>query len=138
MDRVWWDHYMEEVKQTFTGSLYSHGHRPDVKRVNGVYFKSSNQNSGAGAVVLAAEWGAKEIILLGYDCQFSGGKRHWHGDHPAKNRHGKGMGNAGSMNKWPEQFRKALPYLRGAKVINASRETALKVFPRMPLEDVLT
>lgn len=138
MDKVWWDHYMEEVKQTFQGELYSHGDRSGVKRARGVYFKSSNQNSGAGAVVMAAEAGAKEIILLGYDCQFANGKRHWHGDHPKRNRHGKPMGNAGSLSKWPEQFRKAVLHLRGARVINASRDTALKVFPRVPLEDALT
>lgn len=137
MDKVWWSHYLEEIERDFAGMRCSHGVRSGVQRVRGGYFREGSQNSGAGAIALAAEWGAKRIILLGYDCQKTGGKAHWHGDHPAKNRKGERMGNAGSIGKWPEQFRRLRQHLRGATVINASRETALSVFPRMPLEEAL-
>ena len=77
-------------------------------------------------------FGARRIYLLGYDCQHTGGQRHWHGDHP------KGMGNAGTVAKWPRQFRELVRFVPGAQIINCSRETALTVFPRAPLESVLT
>lgn len=89
-------------------------------------------NSGAGAISLAAHAGAARVLLLGYDCQRSEGRTHWHGDHP------QGLGNAGSLHKWPAQFanlRRAIP---AVEVFNCSRATALTVFPLAELEDMLT
>ena len=88
-------------------------------------------NSGAGAIAMAAKAGATRVILLGYDCQRTGGKAHWHGDHPPM------LGNAGSMPKWPDQFKRLAASIEGVEVINCSRETALRAFVRMPLEDAL-
>ncbi|MCI2243294.1 hypothetical protein L3067_01545 [Xanthomonas sp. PPL568] len=88
-------------------------------------------NSGAGAVALAARWGAAKIVLLGYDCKKSGGKVHWHEDHP------RGLGNAAALPGWPSDFKRLLPMLSGIHVVNATRETALDMFPRMTLEEVL-
>lgn len=88
-------------------------------------------NSGAGAIALAAKAGATRVVLLGYDCQVTDGKVHHHGDHPA------GLGNAGSMPKWPDQFKRLAATLAGVEVVNCSRQTALRVFPRMALEDAL-
>lgn len=69
--------------------------------------------------------------MLGYDCQRTGGKVHWHGDHP------KGLGNAGSMPKWPQQFAKLKAAMAGVEIINCSRETALTCFTRGDLETCL-
>jgi hypothetical protein len=71
--------------------------------------------------------------LLGLDCQYTGGKRHWHGDHPP------GLGNAKSLKKWPTGFKRLASHCKGqgVEVINASRETALDCFERQPLEAVL-
>lgn len=80
---------------------------------------------------MAAKAGASRVILLGYDCQFTGGMAHHHGDHPP------GLGNAGSLPKWPEQFKRLAASLDGVEVINCTRETALRFFPRMALEDAL-
>lgn len=91
-------------------------------------------NSGAGAISLAAHLKASKIILLGYDCKYGeGGKRHFFGDHPP------GMaGNAGSIHKWPEHFRQVARRLAGkCDIINATRETALDMWPLAKLEDVL-
>lgn len=89
-------------------------------------------NSGAGAIKLAAELGAKEIILIGYDCQHTGGAAHWHADHPA------GMGNAGTVHKWPAQFAAIAAELPAdVAVINCTRQTALTQWPCRKLEDVL-
>lgn len=133
MDKKWWDVHIDEVRRHFRGELNTvqwkcHGAvtLPKLKPPS---------NSGAGAVALAAHYGAKRIILLGYDCQHTGGKRHWHGDHPAGT-----AGNAAmkTVQKWPAQFQELLPRLRGVEVINCSRETALTVFPRANLEDALS
>jgi hypothetical protein len=128
MDRVWWKEYGDEVNDVFTGMAAT-----PVRGIRGTERVHSHdtQNSGAGAIALAASMGAKRIFLLGYDCQHTGGKAHWHGNHP------KGLGNAGSFAKWPAQFNMLAAKLPKIEVINCSRETALMTFPRGTLEDVL-
>lgn len=86
-------------------------------------------NSGAGAILLASHFGAQRIVLIGYDCHKRGGAHH-HGNHP------KGLGNAGSLHKWPEQFAQVARMVT-AEVINCSPGTALNVFPRADLESAL-
>ncbi|GAB2913753.1 glycosyltransferase family 9 protein [Paralcaligenes ginsengisoli] len=128
MDAVWWKHYLVEVQQTFKGEMWSTGkHCPDVTKARFMTY----QNSGAGAIALAAHLGAKRIMLLGYDCQKTNGQSHWHGDHP------RGLGNAGSVDKWPAQFRQVGQDLSGIEIVNCSRATALTVFPTAALDDVL-
>lgn len=126
MDRAWWREHMAEVREAFRGELWAPMLMDRVKRVR--FDAPVPRNSGAGAVALAAKMGAERIVLLGYDAQKTGGRAHWHGDHP------KGLGNAGTVAKWPEQFRALIGSLRGAVVINASRATALTCFPRQSLE----
>lgn len=87
-------------------------------------------NSGAMAVRLALSMGAERVILLGYDCQYTGGKTHWHGSHPS------GLGDAASLPKWPGQFETVAEIAKG-RAINCSRETALTCFERVPLEKAL-
>ncbi|HBO5821564.1 TPA: hypothetical protein L4747_005160 [Pseudomonas aeruginosa] len=128
MDAAWWRVHGEEAANAFGGELCAPLTFPGVKRIRFHHF----QNSGAGAASLASFWGARRIILLGYDCQKTGGRAHWHGDHPAV------LGNAGSVDKWPAQFRQLADHLAGLDVINCSRETALEAFPRRPLEEVLS
>lgn len=128
IDGKWWRQYLPEVRRDFRGVLYSSNDfsSEGITRMRGRAFG----NSGAGAVALANSAGASRVILLGYDCGFTGGQVHWHGDHPP------GLGNAGSLHSWPEKFRKLADTL-ACDVINCSRETALRVFPRGRLEDVL-
>lgn len=83
---------------------------------------------------MAAHYGAMSIYMLGYDCGFGpNGEKHWHGDHP------KGLGNAGMLAKWPQQFRLAEAQLRypGRQVLNASRVTSLDMFPRVSLDTIV-
>ena len=91
----------------------------------------SYANSGAGAISAAIHAGAQKIILLGYDCQHSGGKSHWHGDHPIN------LGNAQRCEAWVEEFAKMKAENSGVQILNASRETALECFERVSLEGVL-
>ena len=82
---------------------------------------------------LAEHFGARRIVLIGYDSQYApDGKRHWHGDHP------KGLGNAVSMPKWKAQFQEMAGKLGHCEIINASRATALPFWPRMSLAEALS
>jgi hypothetical protein len=136
MDEPWWALHIKEVRDVFRGDLCSssqHVKRHGVRSL-GTMGRGWEPygNSGAGAVSLAAFAGAARIMLLGYDCKNGpGGKVHWHGNHP------RGLGNAGSMPKWPAQFAKLARAVAGVEVINCSRATALTVFPRSDLESEL-
>lgn len=90
-------------------------------------------NSGFQAVNIAALGGAKRILLLGFDCQRSGGQSHFFGEHPEAIR------RATPFNLFAEAFAKAAPQLAaaGIGVINCSRQTALDCFPRATIEGVL-
>ncbi len=91
-------------------------------------------NSGFQAVNLAAQAGARRIILLGFDMTLAAGV-HWHGRHPA------GLNNPTAQNlaRWRRHMDDAAPTLAalGIEVINASTSSALTAYPKMSLEDAL-
>lgn len=130
MDRAWWRKHGAEAAKQFRGDrLTSSSGCPFAKTVK----FDRGDNSGAGAMSLAEHFGARRIILIGYDCQYApDGKRHWHGDHP------KGLGNAVSMPKWKAQFHEMAGKLGHCEIINASRATALPFWPRMSLAEALS
>jgi hypothetical protein len=132
MDKAWWDAYLPQVRSSkFAGALVNPWRARPVG-VEHVQFKHYN-NSGSGAVALAIALGASRVVMLGYDCQKTEGKAHWHGDHP------KGLGNAGSIQQWFPLFdalSRQIP--ASVPVVNASRVTALKCFPTTTLEDALS
>ena len=90
-------------------------------------------NSGYQAINLAYQFGAKRIILVGYDMQHTDGKTHWHGDHP------KSLNNAAGVEKWPKHFTQLAKDLDrvGVEVINCTIQTALTCFKQADLRDVL-
>jgi hypothetical protein len=133
MDRQWWDEYGAEVNETFRGEKFSCNpieKHWNVTRLQREMFNGFG-NSGAGAISLAVTGLADKVVMLGYDCQKTGGKAHWHGDHPIK------LGNARFIERWPEKFAELARFARHVEVINASRETALSMFPRQSLEKAL-
>lgn len=133
MDVDWWRTHLSEVNAKFEGLRFSSNKLPNefrVKHLGAPNFKA-HHNSGCGAIALAVNGGARRVLMLGYDCQKTGGQAHWHGDHP------KGLGNAGSIERWPAKFQALAKECGGVEIINCSRETALEVFPRMPLEEAL-
>lgn len=87
-------------------------------------------NSGYQAINLAYQFGAAKIILIGYDMQHTGGKTHWHGDHP------KGLTNAQGIEGWRKCFTPLAEDLAaiGVDVVNCSNETALTCFRRSTLQ----
>ena len=127
MDRVWWNAYGKEASSFEGMKCTPVTGIAGTKRVNTMGAK----NSGAGAITLAVMFGARRIILLGYDCQHTGGKAHWHSDHP------KGLGNAGSVDKWPAQFREIAQKFSTVDIVNCTRQTALTCFKRTDLESEL-
>lgn len=133
MDTPWWDVHQQEVSQVFKGLRVRGAGSAQSRHAHRAMFGAGCLNSGAGALLMARHYGAGLIIMLGYDCQAdSNGQRHWHGSHP------KGLGNAGMMHKWPAQFAQVAKALQPARVINATRSTALECFERMSLKKALT
>lgn len=93
-------------------------------------------NSGYQAVNLAVLGGANRILLAGYDMKMGpGGKRHWHGDHPAA----LSQFHAASLERWRAAFPSMLPDLQrlGVEVINCTPGSAIECFPFAKLEDVI-
>jgi hypothetical protein len=92
-------------------------------------------NGGFQALNLAVQFGARRIILVGYDMRLDKGL-HWHGRHPA------GLNNPTDKNvaRWRRAVDDAAPALRalGIEVINTSMESALGNYPKMSLGEALT
>lgn len=91
-------------------------------------------NSGFQAVNLAAHFGTKRIILVGFDMRVDLGV-HWHGDHRA------GLNNPtpSSVERWRWILDRAAPDLaeRGIEVVNASPVSALTAYPKIDLRQAL-
>jgi hypothetical protein len=128
MDAQWWAEYGREVEREFSGTRYSFGLTPHATQLVQL---DNFGNSGAGAIALAVAGGASRVIMLGYDCQHTYGKAHWHGDHPI------GMGNAAMSDKWAKRFELMAHKFESIEILNASRVTALECFRRVDLEDAL-
>lgn len=142
-DRQWWREYGDEARAVVTGELWSQDQKATcVNRIESVRLPGLGRrpglihqggNSGHQVVNLAYQAGCDRIVLLGYDMQETGGQRHWHPDHPDA------LNFPGRFAEWVKSFEILARDLReeGVEVINASRETALSCFRRMPLEQVL-
>src|SRR5690606_10038786 len=71
MDLAWWKTYWPEVMRVFRGERIAPFKSPYARKIR---FDGA-RNSGASAIALAAYAGARRIILIGYDCQYTGGRR---------------------------------------------------------------
>lgn len=150
-DKPWWKEYVAEVDATFgAGERWSTSVRASGDyRLHHVASKQEGKpwgdnsisrglNSGHQALSLAVMFGARRVILLGYDFQRTGGQSHWHGDHP-RGSDPVPLGNLGRVERWVDQMGYLAIDLRqkGVKVMNATRDTALRCFPRVDLEEAL-
>lgn len=98
----------------------------DVNHVRG-------NNSGAHAINLAANMGARKIVLLGYDMRIVDGKTHWHGGYQLAMR--PSIYNDLFI---PSINSMAIPLkTMGVKVVNATPNSNLKCFPYEPLESLV-
>lgn len=96
--------------------------------------RGSGANSGFQALNLAVQFGARTILLVGYDMTIDHGV-HWHG------RHGKGLSNPTSdgIAFWRRNLDGTAEYLAaiGVTVINCSPISALTRYPKAELEQAL-
>lgn len=92
------------------------------------------RNSGHQALNLAFLRGADPIILVGFDMQLTGGAVHWHGHHDGLNNP-----RVDLCAEWCRRFASsaAQAAAAGVRIINASVETALTCFERMPIDEAL-
>ncbi|HCZ47955.1 MAG TPA: hypothetical protein DCZ11_03000 [Gammaproteobacteria bacterium] len=108
-------------------------HGEGHSRVPGVIHYGGN--GGYQMIELATQFGARQIVLLGYDMERRGDQVHWHGRHPVP------LGNCSGdlFVKWRRRLGVLAADLRvlGVDVINCSRHSALTCFDRRPLEDTL-
>lgn len=91
-------------------------------------------NSGFQAINLAVKFGARGIVLVGFDMRVDRGT-HWHGDHQG------GLGNpdAGKVDRWRGHLDNAAQALAdaGVTIINASMVSALRNYPKMQFSEAL-
>lgn len=102
---------------------------------------NSGCNSGYQGVHLAAlfqgftlpGFAGSRIVLLGFDMQRTGGKSHCHGDHI------RGLPNGSNFRLWLDHFQVLARDLKstGVEVLNCTRETAMRCFPRVDLVKAL-
>jgi hypothetical protein len=86
-------------------------------------------NSGFQAINLAMLFGARRIVLVGFNLQPLGGQVHFFGDHP------KGLRQTARYERFLPAFNEAAKRLpAGVEIINATPDSALKCFPCMPID----
>jgi hypothetical protein len=138
-DAAWWNHYhgmtFKGLKVALERTRFDDvlclrntgrtGFDPDPACVR------TGGNSGYQSIHVAAHAGAARILLCGFDMRGS----HWHGKHVHGLRdHGEGI-----FAEWLERMEtlKAPLAERGIEVVNCTPGSALKVWPNLPLEEVL-
>ncbi len=148
-DHTWWDAHFAHVATACSGELWTVSESArEVYDLNWIYgcdhaglspstdYIHTGKNSGYQAIGLAHAFGARALVLLGFDFMLGANKeRHWHADHP------KGLTNSAPQRfaSWAQQMDVLAVGLKlaGVKVLNASRRTALRSFPRVTLETAL-
>lgn len=148
-DKPWWDMYTDEVRWLFWGECWTLdrgcAHRYGLQHVEydcageGLCTEPGRihcgSDSGHACLNLAYHFGAREILLTGFDYQDTDGRSHSHGDHP------EGLGQERPHDKWLAHLPAMVNDLRrhGVKVINCSRKTAIpeSVVPRGELAECL-
>lgn len=140
-DDKWWVKYGDEVKEIGCKmiSCSIKAHTFGVKRIPKTNSKELTRDtaicssSGHHGICYAIMLGATKVILLGFDCQHTDGKRHHHPDHP------EGFGNADKPERWIVEHERIAEGAKklGVRIINCTRQTALECYERMPLSEAL-
>ncbi len=99
----------------------------------GCGLKTGGGHSGFQAINLAIQFGAKKIVLVGFDMTLSNGA-HWSSDY-----RGVGKPDVGRVESWraaldgcADQFKSL-----GVDVVNVGQSSALTAFPKMSLAEAL-
>lgn len=154
-DKVWWERDKKKIQALWRGSyiittsasstdpilrhIKNTGQRGFEKNPGGVKHGS---NSGYQSIQIAAHFGAKRIVLLGFDMKTDGNKTHVHGGYAAR-----GIADhiyAGKQqhtlqtNMLPKFVDLVKPLEeRGIEVLNASPDSALTCWPRITLDQAV-
>lgn len=89
-------------------------------------------NSGFQAVNLALLFGARRIVLVGFDMRLVDGRRHFFGDHPRP------LINTPSYQPFVTAFERAARKLPPhVEILNATPGSALTCFPKVTLNEAL-
>ncbi len=140
-DVDWWRVHYQRVAM-HNAMLFSCSQWPGVRHVDagkGYPFSvkppfGTGGNSGYQAIQLAAWFGFRRVVLLGFDMGYGPiGPKHFFGDHPSA------CNRSSDYDEWIERLRVQLPAIErsGVTVINASRQTREDVFTKMSLEDAI-
>jgi len=90
-------------------------------------------NSGYQAINLAVHWGARRIVLLGYDMKPAlNGRMHWHTEHPVPTPKDAPLAFLPHFDTLLEPLARL-----GVQVLNATPGSALEAFPKVSLEEAL-
>lgn len=149
-DRTWWNAYYDRARRECEGVEFWTCNR-EASKVWGLNYIEAEPggvpslrprcipqggdkggNSGFQALALALHFGAARVILLGYDMQFTGRRKHWHPDHRGTMHNPQNT----EMRYWPQFFARMAAAV-DVPIVNATRETALKCFARLDLVEAL-
>lgn len=101
------------------------------------YHISWNRCTGSSAINLAYLFGAKTIVLLGFDMKQTDGKDNWHDNHKIKNP------SSNIPNSPYNRYLKSFIAIKqdaeklGVKIINATVDSAITQFEKKCLEEVI-
>lgn len=147
VDLLWWKKHHADVKarapraETVTQDASAHKQFDLRTRIRGaasdglgMHEIHTGGNGGHAAVNLAYLWGAKRIVLLGYDMKLGpNGERHWHADHPAP------CIQTQLFDHWIRRFESTARDLKklGIEVLNCTPGSALPWFKRCTIDEAL-
>lgn len=154
-DMTWLDWHKQKLSKLYHGLVATCNQNSNVIKRNQNWIKffargkpmgiddrpgyiSWNRNSGCSAINLAVNFGAKRVVLLGFDMSDApDGKTHWHEGHKKAKKSKK------KNNSPYERFRKTTTFIAKdaarlkVEILNASPVTTITVFSRVNLEDVV-
>lgn len=146
-DEKWWLQHKEHIASTFRGRVIA----TLENQIDGVRALRNagplglsedpgaicnGSNSGYQAINLAVHLGAKRIVLLGYDMQVNGDRLHWQ---PRTDMQNVQSFQRTLQNVMLPKFESLREPLRraGVEVVNCTVNSAMKIWPYRPLEQVL-
>lgn len=97
---------------------------------------SNGGNSGHQALNLCVQFGAKDIILLGFDCDHNDNRLHWYGRNNWLNANNPMKYNYDRWKTGFEAAKKGLDKL-GIDVVNCSPVSTIKTFRKASLETIM-
>lgn len=140
-DYDWWKHNIASL--TFNGERWTQDLR--AYREFGLSWVLGSSKSGLGsdcvhfggnsdyqAINLAYLWGAKRIILLGFDAKPINDKHHWFGQHP------KELKQVQPYDIWLQHYPKLAKELlaENVEVINCSMDSAITSFKKLDIQKI--